>query len=91
MKIKTDIQYFIDKYHKYKNKEDTGTNYKFALEIREYEMYCFGVTRYFMELDEEDIKYLYDKYSKRVKDEFQSNIEEITKLYNQLFPDEKNY
>lgn len=33
------------------------------------------------DLDEEDLKYLYNKYSKKIKEEMQENISEIKKMY----------
>lgn len=34
-------------------------------------------------LDEDDLKYLYDKYSKKLQEEMERNIEEVKKMYNQ--------
>lgn len=34
-------------------------------------------------LDEEDLKYLHDKYSKKLQDEMNKNVDEIKKLYEQ--------
>lgn len=33
-------------------------------------------------LDEEDLKYLHNKYSKKLNDELEKNIEELKKKYN---------
>lgn len=38
-------------------------------------------------LDEEDLKYLYEKYSKKLQDEMNKNIEYVKQMYGQY---EKN-
>ena len=34
-------------------------------------------------LDEEDLKYLYEKYSKKLQDEMNKNIEQVKQMYGQ--------
>lgn len=42
----------------------------------------FNLNTSIMRLDEEDLKYLYDKYSKKLKEEMDKNINELKDKYN---------
>jgi len=40
-----------------------------------------GGTAFIMELDKEDLKYLFDKYSRKLQEELNTNIFQITEKY----------
>ena len=61
----------------------TKKSISFNLNMRESDFLISSKTELF-KLDDEDLKYLYDKYSKRIKDELNANIESVKQKYEGL-------
>ena len=84
--IRTDNKYldFIEKVKESKNAED----FKRTFHLAYYDRYSTPVFYHnlhdIFELDEEDMKYLYNKYSKRLQEEMQDSIKEIKNAYETL-------
>lgn len=61
-------------------------NVTFSIHVKEHLFSQSEITPYtgviLFELDEDDLKYLYDKYSKRLQGEMEDNIHEIKSNYN---------
>lgn len=80
MHINTDLQKFTKLYLESLSPKE-NCHYSFILKCSKWGMWVIN-ENCALELDKEDAKYLYDKYSKKVKEEFQKNIDEVTKVYN---------
>lgn len=72
---------FCNKYKEYlKSQNNKKMSIRFAVNHTSVG-YILGFEEQTINLDEEDLKYLYDKYSKKLQKEMEKNINEIKKLY----------
>lgn len=97
--MKTGVLQFCENYaKKLKSDEDFKVNprtwqdyrdeYSFTLSVKTHcPMVIMGqYSSELITLDDEDLKYLYDKYSKKLEEEMKQNLLDVQKAYDKLEP-----
>ena len=80
-KLKNDKDILEKEIHSF---DDVRERISFHITLKSYVPSSIGQTDYstlLFALDDEDLKYLYDKYSKKLQEEMKQNIDEVKQMY----------
>lgn len=75
---------FVERYNEHLGKENADVNITFKVisKLSNTSTYMYGGYREtYFNLDDEDLKYLFDKYAPKLAKEMQNNIEKVKEQY----------